>query len=112
MLASKFSNIHCRMWKCLTGDSAAPEDIHELLQFLGNLLLYPSALGTGQTLVAKEDVTCILDECFPSLDPRMLSHNGYLCLKAFITEVRVSTSSGCTRQRAAAGLPFYKDRRR
>lgn len=72
------------MWKCLIQEPLNPEDLDELLKFLFSLLCQA---GTRECLIAKEDVTCILDECFPSLDPKLLSLEGYACLKLFILKV-------------------------
>ena len=58
--------------------------LDELLKFLFSLLYQA---GTGEGLIAREDVTCILDECFPSLDPKLLSLDGYACLRAFMLKV-------------------------
>ena len=60
----------------------------ELLKFLFGLLLPQDCSGTGKSLIADEDVTCILDECFPTLDPSLLSADGYLCLKVIMLKVR------------------------
>ena len=59
----------------------------ELLKFLFGLLLPQDRSGTGKSLIADEDVTCILDECFPTLDPSLLSADGYLCLKVIMLKV-------------------------
>ena len=51
------------------------------------LLLPQDRSGTGKSLIADEDVTCILDECFPTLDPSLLSADVYLCLKVIMLKV-------------------------
>lgn len=69
---------------CLTREPLNPEDLDELLKFLFSLLCQA---GTGECLIAKEDIMRILDECFPSLDPKLLSLEGYACLKLFMLKV-------------------------
>ena len=83
----------CRVWKCLTQEPVSPENLDELLKFLFSLMCQA---GTRECLIAEEDITSILDDCFPSLDPKLLSLQGYACLKLFILKVSESSSSGCT----------------
>ena len=69
---------------CLTQEPLNPEDLDELLKFLFSLACQA---GTRECLIAKEDITRILDDCFPSLDPKLLSLEGYACLKLFMLKV-------------------------
>ena len=81
-------SVCCRIWRCLAEGQPAAEDVDELLKFLFGLLLPQDCSGTGKSLIADEDVTCILKECFPTLDPSLLSADGYLCLKVIMLKVR------------------------
>ena len=74
----------CRVWNCLAQEPPDPENLDELLKFLFSLLYQA---GSGDCLIESDDVTCILDECFPSLDPKLLSLEGYACLKLCILKV-------------------------
>ena len=72
----------------------------ELLTFLLSLLLYQdSSVANKFGLIADSDITKILDECFPSLSPSLLSREGYISLKAFM--LRVSGRLQNIKKRAA-----------
>ena len=82
------------MWKCLAEGPNAPEDIDELLRFLFSLLLYQDGTtATVKCLIAKEGILCVLDECFPSLDPNLLTPHGYTCLQIYMLKVGGSNNT-------------------
>lgn len=82
------------MWKCLAKGPDALEDMDELLKLLFSLLLYQDgATATVQCLIAKEGILCVLDECFPSLDPNLLTPHGYTCLQIYMLKVGGSSNT-------------------